>query len=130
MAFFQDFPVLENAIIKFQDFPSSGTGLRFSRTRTNPVNLKQSSYKISSQCSRCFLSFSRQKSKKRASEGAHLGSAQKLGRCGEGVGRGWGEKGFPSLASPPPYAPYFSHFLPVSFPSRKFLETTATQATK
>ena len=34
----------------------------------------------------------------------------------------------PSLASPPPPAPYCSHFLPVSFPPRKFLETPATQA--
>ena len=37
------------------------------------------------------------------------------------------EKG-EGVASPSPSAPYFSHSLPVSFPSRKFLETPATQA--
>ena len=45
------------------------------------------------------------------------------------VGRGWGEK-FPSLVSPPPSAPYFSYSIPVSFLSRKLLETPATQATR
>ena len=38
---------------------------------------------------------------------------------------GTGEKGF---ASPPPSAPYFSLSLPVSLPSRKFLETPAMHA--
>ena len=35
---------------------------------------------------------------------------------------------FPSLASPPPSAPYFSHSLAVSIPLRAFLETPAMQA--
>ena len=59
--------------------------------------------------------------------------SKKLRRSGEGVsekGDGVGEKelSFPSLASPPPSAPYSSRSLPVSFPSRKFLKTPATQA--
>ena len=45
-----------------------------------------------------------------------------MSKKGEGVGR----KGI----SPPPSVPYFSHSLPVSFPSRKFLETPATQASE
>ena len=36
---------------------------------------------------------------------------------------------FPSLAYPSPSAPYFLHSRPVPFPSRKVLETAATQAT-
>ena len=61
------------------------------------------------------------------------GVRKKLGRSGEGVsekGEWVGRKGiaFPSLASPPPSAPYFSQSLPVSFPSRKLLETHAMQA--
>ena len=49
-----------------------------------------------------------------------------LSEKGEGVER----KGisFQSLASPPPPTPY-SHLLAVSFLSRAFLETPATQAT-
>ena len=39
-----------------------------------------------------------------------------------------GLNAFPSNASPPPPAAYFSHSLAVSFPSRAFLETPATQA--
>ena len=35
---------------------------------------------------------------------------------------------FSSLPSPPSSAPYFSHSLPILFPSRKFLETHAMQA--
>ena len=35
---------------------------------------------------------------------------------------------FPSLASPPPSVLYYSHSLPVSFPSRKVLETPGRQA--
>ena len=53
---------------------------------------------------------------------------------GKGVsekGEGLGRKGiaFPTSPSPLPSAPYFSQSLPVSFLSRKFLETPATQAT-
>ena len=60
------------------------------------------------------------------------GVGKKMRRSGEGVsekgeGVGGKELSFPSLASPPS-APYFSHSLPVSFPSRKFLKTPATQA--
>ena len=56
-----------------------------------------------------------------------------MGRSGEGVsekGERVGRKriAFPSLASLPPSAPYFSHSLPVSYPSRKFLETPASRA--
>ena len=59
------------------------------------------------------------------------GVSTKFGRGGNGVsekGEGVGRKEItlPSLASPS--APYFLHSLPVSFPSRKFLETPATQA--
>ena len=49
---------------------------------------------------------------------------------GEGEKWGGGEReegggGGSSLPSPSPSAPYFSHSLPISFPSRKFLETQA-----
>ena len=53
------------------------------------------------------------------------GVSKKLGRSGERVWR----KEVPPLASPPPSASYFSYSLPVSFLSRKGLETPATQAT-
>ena len=48
-------------------------------------------------------------------------------RRGEREGGGGGEKKNRSR-HPLPSAPYFSHSLPVSFPSRKFLETPVMQA--
>ena len=70
-----------------------------------------------------FLSFSRRRSKV-GDQRSKPGVSKKMGRSGKGVsekGDRVGIKGiaFPSLASPPPFAPYFSHSLPVSFPSRK-----------
>ena len=72
----------------------------------------------------------RDRTSERAS-GRASGVSTKLVRSGEGVndkGEGVGRKGivFPSLASSPPPAPYFSHSLAVSFPPRAFLETPAT----
>ena len=59
-----------------------------------------------------------------ASEEAHPRWAKDWGEGGGGEREGGGN----GVASPPPSAPYFSHSLSVSFPSRKFLETPATQA--
>ena len=56
------------------------------------------------------------------------GSAACLGAFGKMSGIDCRRFLIPSLASPPPSATYCSHFLPVSFPLRKFLETPATQA--
>ena len=45
--------------------------------------------------------------------------SKKMWRSGEGVsekGKGAGEKWNPSLALTPPSAPFFSHFLSLSFP--------------
>ena len=56
------------------------------------------------------------------------GSAACLGAFGTMSGIDCRRFLIPSLTSPPPSAPYFSHFLPVSLSSRKFLETPAMQA--
>ena len=58
---------------------------------------------------------------------APQGSAACLGAYGKMSGIDC--RRFPSLAYPSPSAPYFLHSRPVPFPSRKFLETAATQAT-
>ena len=71
-----------------------------------------------------FLAETEQASEKAGKQRSTPGVSKKLGRTGEGVsGKGEGV----GLASPPPSGPYFLHSLPVSFLSRKFLKTSATQ---
>ena len=63
-----------------------------------------------------FLSFSRLRSNKREGPGNEVG--EKAGERRSTPGETWGGGG----------DPYFSHSqVPVSFPSRRFLETPATQ---
>ena len=72
----------------------------------------------------------------RAKEYAWVGENEVWPGVGKKIGEKWGGSeqerggvGRKGIASPPASALYFSHSLPVSFPSRKFLETPATQAT-
>ena len=70
-----------------------------------------------------FVSFSRRRSnagERRSTPGVSEKIGERWG-VGEQKGGGCGEDRNPKLASPPPSAPYYSHSLPISFPSRKRL---------